>query len=141
MNDENGYNKKHEEHHVKIVLKYWNKLVDELQDLEQWYCSDNFSLAKNYAEATIWYYQNQAELDNAMFDYNEYIHIGRTQNYYMNKVVYDFKRAKSTIKKRLDRYNNAKQNYYKKVENKAIKKLKIKVPASPQIKNYTSPIK
>ena len=141
VNDENGYNKKHEEHHVKIVLKYWNKLVDELQDLEQWYCSDNFSLAKNYAEATIWYYQNQAELDNAMFDYNEYIHIGRTQNYYMNKVVYDFKRAKSTIKKRLDRYNNAKQNYYKKVENKAIKKLKIKVPASPQIKNYTSPIK
>ena len=141
IEDKDGYNKKHEDYHIKISLKHWNLLVDEIGFLEGMYCNTNIGYAMEYAKSAIYLRDSLAKMENARFDANEYIYIGRTQPEYFERVLNDYKKEYNDIKQKIKTYHENRMKYYEKVENKKKRRKKIIIPEPIFITGYTSPIK
>ena len=141
IEDKDGYNKKHEDYHIKISLKHWNLLVDEIGFLERIYCSTNIGYAMEYAKSAIYLRDSLAKMENARFDANEYIYIGRTQPEYFERVLNEYKKEYNDINQKIKTYHENRMKYYEKVENKKKRRKKIIIPEPIFITGYTSPIK
>ena len=142
VEDSDGYNKKHEEHHIKITLKRWNQLVKEIQFMDGTiYRCKNSALAEAYATSAIKLYDSLAKIENARFDVNEYEYIGRTKGGYIEQALNRFNEESSKIRDKLKTYQKNRKRYYKEVENKKVKNKQIRIPESVYINDYKTPIK
>ena len=80
-------------------------------------------------------------VENARFDANEYIYIGRTQPEYFERVLNEYKKEYNDINQKIKTYHEHRMKYYEKVENKKKRRKKIIIPEPIFITGYTSPIK